>query len=43
MKPINCEVKLMLTYVNKCCYLEGDRETTFEISDTKLYVSVVTL
>ena len=36
---VNCEINLTIKYV----ICEGDRETTFAITDTKLCVSVVTL
>ena len=43
MLLINCEINLLLTWSANCVISEGDRETTFAITDTKLYVPVVTL
>ena len=43
---INCEVSLMLSWSKKCLIIAGiaaDQEPTFTITDTKRYVSVVTL
>ena len=43
MLPINCEITLDLTWsLNHVIYKVG-RATTFEVTDTKLYVPVVTL
>ena len=43
MPLINCEISLILTCSANCIISEGYRVTTFEITDTKLYVPVVTL
>ena len=40
---INCEINLILTWSANCVISEGNRVTTFAITDTKLYVPVVTL
>ena len=40
---IDCEFNLILTWSEKCVLSEGNRATTFKITDTKLYVPVVTL
>ena len=40
---INCEVNLILTCSGSCVISEGNRVTTFAITDTKLYVPVVNL
>ena len=40
---INCEINLILTWSAYCTISEGNRKTTFAITDTKLYVPVVTL
>ena len=40
---INCEINLILTWSAYCVISEGDRETTFAITDTKLYVPVFNL
>ena len=43
MTLINCEINLILTWsVNRVTY-EGERVTTFAITDTKLYILFVTL
>ena len=43
-KPlINCELNLILTWSANCVISERNRQTTFTIIDTKLYVPVVTL
>ena len=46
MLLINCEINLILTWSARC-FIIDDRiavqEPTFTISDTKLYVHVVTL
>ena len=41
MLLINCEIFTIL--ISKLCNSEGDRETTFAITDAKLHVAVVTL
>ena len=43
MPLINCEVSLMLTWSSTCVISTSNGEAKFEITDTKLYVSVVTL
>ena len=40
---INCEINLILTWSANCVISEGNRVTTFALTDTKLYVPVVTL
>ena len=46
MPLINCEINLILTWFNKCFIIDSPtaaQEPTFTITDTKLYVPVVTL
>ena len=46
MPLINCEVKLILTWSSNCVLIATaiqNQAATFEITDTKLYVPVVTL
>ena len=43
MPLINCEVNLILTWPSTCVITNCTGARTFEISDTKLYVPVVTL
>ena len=46
MPLINCEINLILTWSNRCFIIDNPiagQEPTFTISDTKLYVPVVTL
>ena len=46
MSLINCEVNLILTWSSDCVLIATDiqnQAATFEITDTKLYVPVVTL
>ena len=43
MPLINCDIKLILTWSSDCVISESNRATTFAITDTKLYVPVVTL
>ena len=43
MPLINCEVSLMLTWSSTCVITNSTGEKKFEITDTKLYVPVVTL
>ena len=43
MHLINCEATLMLTWSKKCVVLSTVGKTEFKITDTKLYVPVVTL
>ena len=40
---INCEISLVLTWSENYVNFEGNRVITFIITDTKLYVTVVTL
>ena len=40
---INCEISLILTWSANCVIYEAGRVTTSPITDTKLYVPVVTL
>ena len=40
---INCEINLIFTWFVNCVIFEGNSVTTFTITDTKLYVPVVTL
>ena len=43
MPLINCEINLVLTWSANCVISECNTVTTFAITDTKLYVPVVTL
>ena len=43
MSLINCEVNLILTWSSTCVISSATGETKFKITDTKLYVSAVTL
>ena len=43
MQLINCEVNLILTWSKDCVISSAAGETKFKITDTKLYVPVVTL
>ena len=46
MPLINCEINLILTWSSTCVLVSTNvqnQNATFEITDTKLYVSVVTL
>ena len=43
MLPINCEITLDLTWSSNHVIYKVGRATTFEVTDTKLYVPVVTL
>ena len=43
MLLINCEVNLILTWSSTCVITESNSARTFAITDTKLYVIVVTL
>ena len=43
MPLINCEVNLILTWSSTCIITESNGAGTFAITDTKLYVPVVTL
>ena len=40
---INCEINVILTWSEKCVLANDTKAATFAITDTKLYVSVVTL
>ena len=42
MLLINCEVNLILTWSKDCVISSATGETKLKITDTKLYVSVVT-
>ena len=39
---VNCEINLIQTWSANCVTSEGNRVKTFAITDTKLYVPVVT-
>ena len=43
MSIINCEISLILTWYTCCIISSSIGETKFKITDTKLYVPVVTL
>ena len=43
MLLINCEINLILTWSEKFVLSNDTKATTFAITDTKLYVPVVTL
>ena len=43
MPLINCEVNLILTWSKDCVISSATGETKFKITETKLYVPVVTL
>ena len=46
MPLINCQITLILTWCNRCFIIDNPiagQEPTFTITDTKLYVPVVTL
>ena len=43
MPLINCDVNLILTWSSTCVITDSNGAGTFKISDTKLYVPVVTL
>ena len=46
MALINCEINLILTWSANCVIVSTDvanKDATFSITDTKLYVQVVTL
>ena len=43
MLSINCEVNLILSWSKDCFISSATGETKFEITDTKLYVPVVTV
>ena len=43
MPLINCEVNLTLTWLTTCFITNSTGAETFKITDTKLYVPVITL
>ena len=43
MPLINCEVNLLLTWSRDCVITSSTEEEKFAITETKLYVAVVTL
>ena len=43
MALINCEINIILTWSDKCALSNDTKATTFAITDTKLYVPIVTL
>ena len=43
MLPINCKITLDLTWSSNHVIYKVGRATTFEVTDTKLYVPVMTL
>ena len=43
MPLINCEIELILTWSKDCVISSATGETKFAITETKLYVRVVTL
>ena len=43
MPLINCEVNLILTWLSTCVITNSNGAGAFAITDTKLYVPVVTL
>ena len=43
MPLMNCEINLILIWSDKCVLSNDTKATTFSITDTKLYVPVVTL
>ena len=43
MSLINCEINLILTWSSTCVITNSTGAWTFTITDTKLYVSIVTL
>ena len=43
MPIMNCEVKLILTWSKNCVITNSIGEGNFAITDTKLYVPIVTL
>ena len=40
---INCEINLILNWSTNCVISQGNRATTFAITDTKHYIPAVTL
>ena len=43
MSLTDCKINLILTWSTNCVISDRDRETTFAISDAKLYILLVTL
>ena len=43
MALIDCEINIILTWSDKCALSNDTKATTFAITDTKLYVPIVTL
>ena len=43
MSLINCAINVILTWSTNCVVSAAPRTTAFRITDTKLFVSVVTL
>ena len=43
MSLVNFEINIILPWSGKCVVSEGDRGTTFTITDTSFYVLAVTL
>ena len=43
MSLINCKINLILNWSDKCVLSNDTKVTTLAITDTKLYVPVVTL
>ena len=43
MPLINCEVNVILTWLSTCVVTNSTGKETFVITDTKLYIPVVTL
>ena len=43
MPLISCEINLIFTWPEKCVLSNDTKATTFAITDTKLYVPIVTL
>ena len=43
MALINCKTHLELNWNKNCIMSDNDDETTFEITNTKLYIPIVTL
>ena len=46
MPLVNCEINLILTQSNRCFIIDNsvdDQEPIFTITDTKLYIPIVTL
>ena len=40
---IKCEINIILTWSSNCVIFDGNGQTTFAITDTKLYIPFVTL